>query len=345
MFIVPKEKVIWRRRDDGHDECDAGYRIYHTRGVSTGTDVVYLSGEAISREKKLFIVHDSEDEQAVILPRGEGTDGGLLVDASRFFDDSDVAVVTGQEMPRCRRCLDRIDGAPPSAFQVPSLTCCPCCPRLSVGRCDDCDATTSLWVCMICGFVGCGRYFHGHAKNHYGLTGHALAIEISTHRVWDYSRDTYVHKLDDAPRHKKKNHPKQRQSKFVALVEHYERILEIQLSKQREHYEAVLARHHHKEENVDDDVIALDGADADLAALTARFTQLTDVATKARHRNHDALQTTDDVKTACARTRAHLTAVNADLYSQVSNLRAQIRDLDFYLRASEENQTTTDEAS
>ena len=53
----------------------------------------------------------------------------------------------------------------------------------------------SLWMCLVCGFVGCGRYGSAHGLEHHKLTGHNYAIEQQTQRVWDYTGDCYVHRL------------------------------------------------------------------------------------------------------------------------------------------------------
>ena len=52
-----------------------------------------------------------------------------------------------------------------------------------------------LWICLICGHVGCGRYRAGHAADHWREAGHAYALELESQRVWDYVADGYVHRL------------------------------------------------------------------------------------------------------------------------------------------------------
>jgi len=69
----------------------------------------------------------------------------------------------------------------------------PSAPALS--SCADCDSTTSLWICLICGNIGCGRYGRAHAHAHYERTTHLYALELETQRVWDYAGDGYVHRL------------------------------------------------------------------------------------------------------------------------------------------------------
>jgi BRCA1-associated protein len=61
--------------------------------------------------------------------------------------------------------------------------------------CTVCDCTDDLWICLICGNVGCGRYKGGHAKEHWKESAHNFALEISTQHVWDYAGDMWVHRL------------------------------------------------------------------------------------------------------------------------------------------------------
>ena len=58
-----------------------------------------------------------------------------------------------------------------------------------------CDCTDDLWICLICGNVGCGRYKGGHAKEHWKESAHNFALEIETQHVWDYAGDLWVHRL------------------------------------------------------------------------------------------------------------------------------------------------------
>ncbi|CAO3593505.1 unnamed protein product [Absidia cylindrospora] len=58
------------------------------------------------------------------------------------------------------------------------------------------EKTGSLWICLICGHIGCGRYQAAHAYDHYQDTkSHMFTLEIETQRVWDYDGDGYVHRL------------------------------------------------------------------------------------------------------------------------------------------------------
>ncbi|XWS11732.1 hypothetical protein CRYUN_Cryun37aG0025200 [Craigia yunnanensis] len=61
--------------------------------------------------------------------------------------------------------------------------------------CFICQTTENLWICVICGFVGCGRYKGEHAIIHWKETQHCYSLELETQRVWDYVGDNYVHRL------------------------------------------------------------------------------------------------------------------------------------------------------
>lgn len=131
------------------------------------------------------------------------------------------------ELPTCPVCLDRMDSAVTGLVTIPCshtfhCTClskwgdsrCPVCrysqnlraPQKSpapgpgpgaqaLSACTDCGTTANLWICLVCGNVGCGRYGRGHAQAHFNLTTHLYALELETQRVWDYAGDGYVHRL------------------------------------------------------------------------------------------------------------------------------------------------------
>ena len=118
------------------------------------------------------------------------------------------------ELPQCIICLERMDESVEGLLTAPCnhefhLNClrqykstdCPVC-RYSIvpdaktsSICLQCGLSDDLWLCLICGFVGCGRYLNKHAVEHFENTNHTFAKQMESERVWDYARDQYVHRL------------------------------------------------------------------------------------------------------------------------------------------------------
>ncbi|KAG7371293.1 zinc finger type UBF domain containing protein [Nitzschia inconspicua] len=57
--------------------------------------------------------------------------------------------------------------------------------------CEDCSMHKTLWTCLTCGFVGCGRYSNKHSVAHFEQTRHPYSLELATLRVWDYCLGEY----------------------------------------------------------------------------------------------------------------------------------------------------------
>ena len=118
------------------------------------------------------------------------------------------------EFPNCPVCLERIDTGTSGIMTIlcnHSFHCdcllkwgnsCPVCRNIEMNTpCAECveshydTAFEDVWICLICGTVGCGRYAKGHAYDHFKQTDHCFSLEIKTQRVWDYINDEFVHRL------------------------------------------------------------------------------------------------------------------------------------------------------
>ncbi|WVZ12972.1 hypothetical protein V8G54_017502 [Vigna mungo] len=111
------------------------------------------------------------------------------------------------EIPTCPVCLERLD---PDTSGIMTTLCdhsfqCPCVSKWTYLSCQQqdekpncfiCGTIDDLWVCMICGFVGCGRYKEGHAIQHWKDTQHCYSLDFKTQQIWDYVGDSYVHRLN-----------------------------------------------------------------------------------------------------------------------------------------------------
>ncbi|XP_042057208.1 BRAP2 RING ZnF UBP domain-containing protein 2-like [Salvia splendens] len=128
------------------------------------------------------------------------------------IEHSQPSSASSTELPTCPVCLERLDQDTAGILTTicnHSFHCscmskwtdssCPVCrycqqqPEKSV--CYVCQTSENLWMCLICGSVGCGRYREGHAIGHWKETEHCYSLELETQRVWDYAGDNYVHRL------------------------------------------------------------------------------------------------------------------------------------------------------
>jgi len=64
--------------------------------------------------------------------------------------------------------------------------------------CAVCQVQEHLWACLICGYIGCGRYTREHSLRHFEETQHRWALQLATGRIWDYDEDTFAHRLPGA---------------------------------------------------------------------------------------------------------------------------------------------------
>ncbi|KAK5343191.1 hypothetical protein LTR98_000820 [Exophiala xenobiotica] len=125
-------------------------------------------------------------------------------------------------------------------------------------ECEVCHVDTSLWQCLICGKVGCGRYEGKHAYAHFEESGHTFSMDLESKRVWDYAGDAYVHRIiQDAakPGEKLVELPGRRReptalegqedvevAKMDNIALEYTHLLTSQLESQRVYFEEVVER-------------------------------------------------------------------------------------------------------
>ncbi|KAM2305785.1 hypothetical protein ACFXTH_025306 [Malus domestica] len=180
------------------------------------------------------------------------------------------------EQPSCPVCLERLDQDMEGILTTicnHSFHCsciskwtdssCPVCrycqQQPEKSNCFLCQTSENLWMCVICGFVGCGRYKEGHAIRHWKETEHCYSLELETQRVWDYAGDNYVHRLIQSKTDGKLvelNSPfigcqscdcvdseyseALLNSKVEAIVNEYNELLATQLENQKVYFESLL---------------------------------------------------------------------------------------------------------
>ncbi|GAB2292082.1 BRAP2 RING ZnF UBP domain-containing protein 2 [Dionaea muscipula] len=190
-------------------------------------------------------------------------------------------LTSSAEQPTCPVCLERLDQETSGTLTTicnHSFHCsciskwtdssCPVCrycqQQPEKSTCFLCQTSENLWMCVICGFVGCGRFKEGHAIMHWKDTQHCYSLELETQRVWDYAGDNYVHRLIQSKADGKlvelnslcphggkgcgscgcSEDPEISEavlnSKVEAIVNEYSELLSSQLENQRLYYEAII---------------------------------------------------------------------------------------------------------
>ena len=166
------------------------------------------------------------------------------------------------QIPTCPLCLEKIDssncgietvlGNFPCERWTNYKNSCKICNKLSPSitsllTCEICKNKSSLWCCLICGTIGCGRYKNGHAVAHYQETHHQYSLELESQRIWDYSSDNWVHRLILGQTSMPINFEEQNEGnnlsaqqfyiKLENIINEYNKVLSSQLEVQRNYYE------------------------------------------------------------------------------------------------------------
>ena len=168
------------------------------------------------------------------------------------------------QIPTCPLCLEKIEASNCGIETVLGIfPCerwtnykleCKVCSKLPTSiisslKCEKCKNSKSLWCCLICGNIGCGRYQNGHAVEHFKETEHRYSLELESQRIWDYIYDKWVHRvilgqnnatpinLEEQDNEGNILTPQQFYIKMENIINEYNKVLSSQLEIQRKYYE------------------------------------------------------------------------------------------------------------
>ncbi|CDK24484.1 unnamed protein product [Kuraishia capsulata CBS 1993] len=279
------------------------------------------------------------------------------------------------ELPTCPVCLERMDASVTGLLTIPcqhTFHCqclskwrddsCPVCRYTSrfekfkgdgdeQEQCTECHSTENLWMCLICGNVGCSRYDSAHAVDHFDRTAHCFALDINSQRVWDYAGDNYVHrllqnmsdgKLVELPSRDEKvkgdsavagsSNGSSDHAKHEKITLEYTKLLTSQLESQREYFESVLSR---RTETVEAKIEQLEQRHSDyeeeLSKTKARLEKYQSLTNEFRNKYvHEKV-----LSKALSEKIDFLEKEKTELKKSNEDLQEQVNDVMFYLKAQE----------
>ncbi|QPG74826.1 hypothetical protein FOA43_002162 [Brettanomyces nanus] len=293
------------------------------------------------------------------------------------------------ELATCPVCLERLDSNVTGLLTIPCqhtfhYTClskwnddtCPVCRYSGKSdmrkrkqeeqdeKCFECGSTENMWICLICGHIGCGRYDQGHAISHYNETSHCFAMEITTQRVWDYSGDNYVHRLvqneadgklvelplrDDRKGAEDSSDDEDNDAKIEKIGLEYSKMLISQLESQREFYDMKYEEAQNQLKLAND---GLNEVRKNVAVLTTELSKakekLNSSAQQNRTKNElkemkSKYEDENTINGGLSEKVKYLTERNDQLAKTNEDLQEQVKDLMFYLESRDKFKDAADD--
>lgn len=309
----------------------------------------------------------------------------LYVLSAEFTEFAEIASTPPPgyaELPTCPICLERLD-QDTSGIQI--TLCdhsfqCSCISKWTYSSCqvcrlcqqeDDkpncsvCGTSENLWVCIVCGFVGCGRYKEGHTIGHWKDTQHCYSLDLDTQRVWDYEGDNYVHRLNQSKADGKSvminsncmSHGGECatcgdgedseitgalfNSKVEAIMDEYNHLLATQLDNQRQYYESLLAEAKNKRENAIAEAVE-NAVSTKMQDLQCQLEKCEEDKKAVSKMNQILMKCQEEYKKKMKEIEERKISSLKSKDDQILDLEEQIRDLKIYIEAQKKLSSITD---
>lgn len=150
------------------------------------------------------------DSESLLISLRSDASSCLVLSVSPTSDEFQLKL--GSQLPTCTSCLRRL------AYEVSGLCSnnkfwslwilsnmnrCGVCKAFAdyqTGsssnriQCQRCIITENIWICLLCGAAGCGRYTLQHAKIHFEETNHPFSLELVSGR-YDITLIRYMNQI------------------------------------------------------------------------------------------------------------------------------------------------------
>lgn len=302
-----------------------------------------------------------------------------------YFESAQIATTPPPgftELPTCPICLERLDQ---DTSGIQSTLCdhsfhCSCVSKWTYLSCQVCrlcqqedekptcaicGTLKNLCICLICGFVGCGRYEKGHAIRHWSDTQHHFSLELEKQQIWDYVGDKYVHRLNQSKADGKSITMNSRgtpndvecgidadqedsgldsalfSSKVEAIVDEYNSLLASQLEIQRQHYESLIAEAKSSKESSISKAVEK-AMFSRMHDLQNKFESYNEEKNAVAERNQELTRNQEALEQKYKGIVGRLTTSLKSKNDKIMDLEEQIRDLKVYLEAQKTLSNMTD---
>ncbi|XP_010541914.1 PREDICTED: BRCA1-associated protein [Tarenaya hassleriana] len=290
------------------------------------------------------------------------------------FDELAGCPPTGfTELPTCPICLERLD---PDTSGVLSTLCdhsfqCSCTSKWTylscqvcqlcqqqneIPSCSICGTTENLWACLVCGFLGCGRYKEGHSIRHWKETHHCYSLDSRTQQIWDYVGDGYVHRLNQSKVDGKAvgmnsgclSHEGHCgtcgcsedtgisraifDSKLDSIVSEYNDLLASQLGAQRQYYESLIVEARSKQDSTISEAVEM-AVVAKLEELQRNIEKCEEEKNTVAEVNRKLIKEQDIWKKAAKEIEEREVALLRSKDETILDLEEQIRDIRIFIEA------------
>lgn len=308
-FVAPFNEVIEHMKII-RDSTPNQYMVLIKFSCQTDADSFYMASNG-----RQFNSIEDDVCQLVYVERAE---------VFKSDEGASLPVMDLTELPKCTVCLERMDESVNGilttlcnhSFHSQCLqrwedTTCPVCrycqtpEPVEENKCFECGVQENLWICLICGHIGCGRYVSRHAYKHFEETQHTYAMQLTNHRVWDYAGDNYVHRLvasktDGKIVQYECEGEMCQEEKVDSLQLEYSYLLTSQLESQRIYWENKIVR------------LEKDTAD-EINNMKAKFKETIDKCDSLEHRLNDLLKDKQAAERRCTQLNGKVAKLSSEL--------------------------------